>query len=55
MKTGLIKTIKKHSPEILTGIGVASILGTAYTFTKGTIKAVRIVDAYKEENGIPED
>ena len=55
MKTGLIKTLKKHSPEILTGIGVASILGTAYTFTKGTIKAVRIVDAYKEENGIPED
>ena len=42
----------KHAPEILTGCAItAGVAATGLAIT-GTIKAVRIVDAKKEELGV---
>lgn len=37
--------IKSNSTEILTGVGVTGVLSTAYLASKGTVKAVRLIDS----------
>lgn len=53
--TNLTKTFKsigrviaKHSPEILTGLGIAGMVSTTILAVKATPKAVKILDDYKE-------
>lgn len=41
-------SIVKHSPEILTGIGIAGMITTTVLAVKATPKAVRLIDEYKE-------
>lgn len=65
MKKGCIpkaaKTVwlatKKHSPEILTGIGIAGMLTTVVLAVRATPKALRLIDEKKtdipEEENIP--
>ena len=43
------KSVSKHSPEILTGIGIAGSITTTVLAIKATPKAVRLVDQKKEE------
>lgn len=45
---GVCKTIKKHSPEILTGIGIAGMITTAIMAVKATPKALILIEAEKE-------
>lgn len=42
-------TISKHSPEILTGIGIAGMITTTVLAVKATPKAVQLIDKKKEE------
>ena len=60
--SNLFKTIKagtmKHSPEILTGIGIAGMITTTILAVKATPKALRLIDAKKRDifdNLDPED
>ena len=52
---GLIKTTKgfmsKHSPEILTGIGVTGMITSTVLAVKATPKALAILEAAEEEKG----
>ena len=41
-RSGLV--IKKHSPEILTGVGIAGLVGTAVLASKATLKLETVVD-----------
>lgn len=43
------KCFAKHRPEILIGIGIAGMITTTVLAVKGTTKAVRLLDARKEE------
>ena len=38
------KFLKKHSPELLTGIGIAGMIITTITAVKATPKALQLVD-----------
>lgn len=40
----------KHSPEILTGIGVAGMISTTVLAVKATPKALKLIEAKKQEN-----
>ncbi len=40
----LLKTVKTHSPEILTALGVSGVISTAYLTAKATFKAVDILE-----------
>ena len=42
-------TVEKHSPEILTGIGIAGMLTTTVLAVKATPKALQLIEARKEE------
>lgn len=42
-------SITKHSPEILTGIGIAGMIATTIISVKATPKAIRLLEAKKEE------
>ena len=60
--SNLFKTIKagtmKHSPEILTGIGIAGMITTTVLAVKATPKALKLIDAKKRDifdNLDPED
>lgn len=44
--------VSKHSPEILTGIGIAGMITTTILAVKATPKALKLIDAEKEELGI---
>lgn len=44
------KLIEDNSPAILTGIGVAGTVITAYLAGKASFKAARAIDAYEEKN-----
>lgn len=46
------KVMAKKSPEILTGIGLTGMVISMGLTVKGTIKAVKIVEATKEELGV---
>lgn len=41
--------LSKHSPEILTGIGIAGMITTTVLAVKATPKALKLIDAKKEE------
>lgn len=41
-------SISQHSPEILTGIGIAGMITTTVLAVKATPKAVRLIEDYKE-------
>lgn len=43
--------ISKHSPEILTGIGVAGMITTTVLAVRATPKALRLIDEKKKEEG----
>lgn len=42
----------KHSPEILTGLGIAGMLTTTVLAVKGTPKALKLIEMKKEEEGV---
>ena len=44
-------SISKHSPEILTGIGIAGMITTTVLAVKATPKAIRLIEEVKEEKG----
>ena len=44
-------SITKHSPEILTGIGIAGMITTTVLAVKATPKAIRLIEETKEEKG----
>lgn len=47
-----VKTIVvKHQPEILTGVGIAGMITTTVLAVRATPKAIRLLDARKEELG----
>lgn len=50
-----LKNVKKlaitHSPEILTGIGIAGMISTTCLAVKATPKAVALIEAKKKETG----
>lgn len=56
MKSNTLKTItnnfitvvKKHNPEILTGIGIAGMITTTVMAVKATPKAIRLLEAEKD-------
>lgn len=43
------RTAKKHSPEILTGIGIAGMVTTVVMAVRATPKAIAMVEAHEEE------
>lgn len=43
------ETLVKHSPEILTGLGIAGMIATTVLAVKATPKALRLIEAKKEE------
>lgn len=45
---GFRNTLSKHSPEILTGIGIAGMLTTTVLAVKATPKALRLIEEEKE-------
>lgn len=45
------KFLKKHSPEILTGIGIAGMVITTITAVKATPKALQLVDEREIKDG----
>ena len=46
--------LAKHSPEILTGIGIAGMITTTVLAVRATPKAMRLIDAKKEEERVDE-
>lgn len=47
-------SIKKHSPEILTGIGIAGMATTTVLAVKATPKAIQLIESeYGDNNGHP--
>ena len=60
-KEGLKRTIKsaervltKYSPGILTGIGIAGMIGATFMAVKATPKALYLIEAKKEESEVEE-
>lgn len=47
--------LSKHSPELLTGIGVAGMITTTVLAVKATPKALHLIDAKKEELNLESD
>ena len=50
---GLVKSVRavatKHSPEILTGLGIAGMITTTVLAVQATPKAIRLIEEFKEE------
>ena len=44
--------INKHSPEILTGIGIAGMVGTTVMAVKATPKAIKLIEERKHETDV---
>lgn len=42
-------TLSKHSPEILTGVGIAGMITTAVLAVKATPKALKLIEVKKQE------
>ena len=60
-KEGLKRTIKsaervltKYSPGILTGIGIAGMIGATFMAVKATPKALYLIETKKEESEVEE-
>lgn len=43
------KSTSKHSPQILTGLGIAGVITTTVLAVKATPKAIRLIEAEEEE------
>ena len=53
MKTlfsGIAKTLRKHSPEVLTGIGIAGMVSSVVLAVRATPKAMKLIEKKKSEN-----
>ena len=48
------QTLGKHSPEILTGIGIAGMVTTTVLAVRATPKALRLIQEKKHEEGVDE-
>lgn len=48
---GIPKILKRHSPEILTGIGIAGMIFTTISAVRATPKALRLVDEREIKDG----
>ena len=48
----LRSVLGKHSPEILTGIGIAGMIGSTVLAVKATPKALQLIENEKEELGV---
>lgn len=46
--------VRKHSPEILTGVGIAGMVTTTVLAVKATPKALTLIEKKKEELGVTE-
>lgn len=46
------KSLAKHSPEILTGIGIAGMVTTTVLAVKATPKALQLIEEKKKEEGV---
>lgn len=46
---GVKVSLSKHSPEILTGIGIAGMVTTTILAVKATPKALKLIEEHKEE------
>lgn len=58
-KAGILKavgsvqtTLKRHSPEILTGVGISGMLATTVLAVKATPKALLLIEEKKEEEAV---
>lgn len=49
---GIRTAIKKHSPEILTGIGITGMITTAVMAVRATPKALFLIEERKEETNV---
>jgi len=49
---GIRVAITKHSPEILTGIGIAGMITTTIMAVRATPKAIKLIEERKEENDV---
>lgn len=47
-----VKSLKKHSPAILTGIGIAGLLATTVLAVEATPKALELIEEAKKEQGV---
>lgn len=47
-------TLSKHSPEILTGLGIAGMIGCTILAVAATPKAIKLIEEKKEEKGVEE-
>lgn len=45
------RSLVKHSPEILTGVGIAGMIATTIMAVKATPKALKLIEEFKEERG----
>lgn len=45
-------SLVKHSPEILTGIGIAGMIATTIVAVRATPKAIKLIDAKKKEKEV---
>ncbi len=45
------KALKKHSPELMTGIGIAGMIAATVTAVKATPKAIQLVDEKEIQDG----
>ena len=48
------KTVSKHSPEILTGLGIAGMVTATVLAVKATPKAIELIEEKKSEEGMDE-
>lgn len=55
LSNGFKMTVSKHSPEILTGLGIAGMITTTVLAVKATPKALELVKDKKEELDYEED
>ena len=46
---GIQSAVSKHSPEILTGLGIAGMITTTILAVRATPKALELIDERKEE------
>lgn len=46
------KTLAKHSPEILTGVGIAGMVTTTILAVRATPKAITLIEEKKKEEGV---
>lgn len=49
----IVKTASKHSPEILTGLGIVGMGTTVIFAVKGTVKATKIIEEEKHNRSEP--